>query len=206
MSINKHGILTEICAHQRPLPIRQRARRRRTPAVGRLGPLVQRVRHQVHLAGARRLEDLHPHVDLQYVTSRILFPLFRVSFLLAWEQSLPRHDNNEPILLLNKQLLTPAATVAGFCPVYSFSLFLPTIIKNMGYSANNAQLMSVPPYVFACAFTIGGSYLADRRGQRGVFLLGFQLVAILGVTLLAASENTTIQYTGTVLAAVGESS
>ncbi|XXH04465.1 hypothetical protein Hte_010881 [Hypoxylon texense] len=93
--------------------------------------------------------------------------------------------------------------MAGFCPVYSFSLFLPTIIKNMGYSANNAQLMSVPPYVFACMFTIGGSWLADRRRQRGVFLLGFQLVAILGVTLLAASENTTIQYTGTVFAAVG---
>ncbi|KAI1763072.1 MFS general substrate transporter [Hypoxylon sp. FL1150] len=93
--------------------------------------------------------------------------------------------------------------MAGFCPVYSFSLFLPTIIRNMGYSANNAQLMSVPPYVFACAFTIGGSWLADRRGRRGVFLLGFQLVAILGVALLAATENTTIQYTGTVLAAVG---
>ncbi|KAI1770424.1 MFS general substrate transporter [Hypoxylon cercidicola] len=93
--------------------------------------------------------------------------------------------------------------MAGFCPVYSFSLFMPTIIKNMGYSANNAQLMSVPPYVFACIFTIGGSRLADRCGQRGVFLLGFQLVAILGVALLAASENTTMQYTGTVLAAIG---
>ncbi len=36
--------------------------------------------------------------------------------------------------------------MAGFCPIYSFSLFLPTIIKNMGYSANNAQLMSVSIY------------------------------------------------------------
>ncbi|OTB08051.1 hypothetical protein M426DRAFT_317566 [Hypoxylon sp. CI-4A] len=93
--------------------------------------------------------------------------------------------------------------MAGFCPVYSFSLFLPTIIKNMGYSANNAQLMSVPPYVLACIFTVGASWLADHYHQRGVFLLGFQLVAILGLALLASSVNGTIQYAGTVLAAIG---
>ncbi|KAB5518090.1 major facilitator superfamily domain-containing protein [Coniochaeta sp. 2T2.1] len=75
--------------------------------------------------------------------------------------------------------------MAGFCPIYSFALFLPTIVKNMGYTANNAQLMTVPPYVGACLFTIGASYLADRVQKRGVFLLGFQLVAILGFALLA---------------------
>ncbi|KAK8021586.1 hypothetical protein PG990_006724 [Apiospora arundinis] len=64
--------------------------------------------------------------------------------------------------------------MAGFAPIYSFSLFLPTIIKGMGYSANNAQLLSVPPYVFACAATIG-----------------------------ASCGNATVQYTGTVLAAIG---
>ncbi|KAH7024886.1 high-affinity nicotinic acid transporter [Microdochium trichocladiopsis] len=93
--------------------------------------------------------------------------------------------------------------MAGFCPIYSFSLFLPTIIKNMGYSANNAQLMSVPPYVFACIFTIGASWFADRVQQRGVFLLGFQLVGILGFALLAGTANSSIQYAGTVLAAIG---
>jgi cyanate permease len=94
--------------------------------------------------------------------------------------------------------------LAGFCPIYSLSLFLPTIIKNMGYTANNAQLMSVPPYVCACCFTIGASWLADRYQQRGVFLLGFQLVAILGFGLLAGSGEPAVQYTGTVFAAIGE--
>ncbi|KAI0145656.1 high-affinity nicotinic acid transporter [Hypoxylon sp. NC0597] len=93
--------------------------------------------------------------------------------------------------------------MAGFCPVYSFSLFLPTIVKNMGYSANNAQLMTVPPYVLACVFTISASRLADRCHQRGIFLLGFQLGAILGLSLLASSANPIIQYTGTVFAAIG---
>ena len=95
--------------------------------------------------------------------------------------------------------------MAGFCPIYSFSLFLPTIIKNMGYTANNAQLMSVPPYVCACFFTIAASWLADRYRQRGAFLLGFQLVAIAGFVMLAATGNPSVQYTGTVLAAIGMS-
>ena len=35
--------------------------------------------------------------------------------------------------------------------LYAFSLFLPTIIKNMGtFSTTKAQLLSVPPYAFAC--------------------------------------------------------
>jgi cyanate permease len=94
--------------------------------------------------------------------------------------------------------------MAGFCPIYSFSLFLPTIVKNMGYTANNAQLMTVPPYVCACVFTIGASWFADRIKQRGVFLLGFQLVGIVGFSLLAGSGTASVQYTGTVLAAIGK--
>jgi len=61
----------------------------------------------------------------------------------------------------------------------------------------------VPPYVFACIFTIGGSWVADRVRQRGIFLLGFQLVAILGFSLLLGSGNSTIQYIGTIFAAIG---
>jgi MFS family permease len=93
--------------------------------------------------------------------------------------------------------------MAGFCPIYSFALFLPTIIKNMGYSANDAQLMSVPPYVCACFFTIAASWYADRVRKRGIFMLGFQLVAIAGFSMLAATGKPSVQYAGTVLAAIG---
>lgn len=93
--------------------------------------------------------------------------------------------------------------MAGFCPIYSIALFLPTIIKNMGYTANNAQLMSVPPYCFACVFTIAASWYADRVRQRGVFLMGFQLVAILGFGLLVGTSKSSAQYAGTIFAAIG---
>ncbi|KAK7923426.1 hypothetical protein PG985_007497 [Apiospora marii] len=93
--------------------------------------------------------------------------------------------------------------LAGFTPIYSFALFLPTVIKGMGYSANEAQLMSVPPYLFACVSTIGASWFADRARRRGVFLLGFQLVAVLGFGMLAGSGRAGVQYAGTVFAAIG---
>jgi hypothetical protein len=63
--------------------------------------------------------------------------------------------------------------------------------------------VSVPPYVVACVFTIVASWYADRVRQRGVFLLGFQLVAIVGFALLVSTARPKIQYTGTVFAAIG---
>jgi MFS family permease len=93
--------------------------------------------------------------------------------------------------------------MAGFCPIYSFSLFLPTIIKKMGYTANQAQLMTVPPYVAACFCTIAASWFADRVRQRGVFMLAFQVIAITGFAMLAGTSKPSVQYGGTVLAAIG---
>jgi cyanate permease len=89
-------------------------------------------------------------------------------------------------------------------PLYSLSLFLPTIVKDLGYTANSAQLMTVPPYVIACAFSIVASYYSDKLQQRAVFVLGFQLVAIIGFSLLVTSDKSPIQYAGTFFAALGK--
>jgi MFS family permease len=51
--------------------------------------------------------------------------------------------------------------------LYAFSLFLPTIIKGMGYKNTHAQLLSVPPYAVAAVMTITIGYIADRTGKRG---------------------------------------
>ncbi|KAF7945149.1 hypothetical protein EAE96_009928 [Botrytis aclada] len=96
--------------------------------------------------------------------------------------------------------------VLGFClstPVYSMSLFLPTIVKDMGYTNNAAQLMTVPPYVVACFFTIFASFFADKIKHRGCFILRFLAVGIAGSALLITSTKTPIQHTGVFLAALG---
>jgi sugar phosphate permease len=94
-------------------------------------------------------------------------------------------------------------TIGIYTPLYSVSLFLPTIVKNMGYSNETSQLMTVPPYAVACVFTIGAGYAADKMKQRGIFMFGFEIMAIIGFAMLASSGKPGIQYTGTFFAASG---
>lgn len=94
-------------------------------------------------------------------------------------------------------------TMGIYTPLYSISLFLPTIVKNLGYTNETSQLMTVPPYAVACIFTIGAGYAADKFKQRGIFMITFELVAITGFAMLVASDNPAIQYAGTFFAASG---
>ncbi|KAH0369213.1 high-affinity nicotinic acid transporter, partial [Aureobasidium melanogenum] len=94
-------------------------------------------------------------------------------------------------------------TFGIYTPLYSFSLFLPTIVKTLGYSNEKAQLMSVPPYIVACFCCITGGYFADRLRTRGVFMIGFTLTAMLGVILQVSSDNPHVKYAGVFLFACG---
>jgi hypothetical protein len=94
-------------------------------------------------------------------------------------------------------------TIGVYTPVYSFSLFLPTIVRNMGYSAERSQLMSVPPYVSGCIITIMSGYYADKLRMRGNFMMGFCGLAIVGWAMLISSGRPAIQYTGTFFACAG---
>ena len=60
-----------------------------------------------------------------------------------------------------------------------YSLFLPTIINNLGTASSPemAQLMTVPPYVVACLFCVSAGWYADKIGQRGIFMIGFMVMA-----------------------------
>ncbi|KAI5781445.1 major facilitator superfamily domain-containing protein [Geopyxis carbonaria] len=94
-------------------------------------------------------------------------------------------------------------TIGIYTPLYSFSLFLPTIVKNMGYTNNESQLMSVPPYVVACFCTITAGYLADKSGQRGLYMIFFCILSVVGFAMLISTDNPHVQYAGTFLAAAG---
>jgi hypothetical protein len=94
-------------------------------------------------------------------------------------------------------------TIGIYTPLYSMSLFMPTIVKAMGYSNETSQLMTVPPYVVACLFTIGAGYAADKAKQRGIFMLAFEALGIIGFVMLVSTSNPHVQYVGTFLAASG---
>ncbi|KAJ3506752.1 hypothetical protein NLJ89_g6693 [Agrocybe chaxingu] len=94
-------------------------------------------------------------------------------------------------------------TIGIYTPLYSISLFLPTIVRNMGYTNNDSQLMSVPPYVAGCAATIASGYFADKTQRRGVFMMFHCIVAIAGFVMLVATDQPQVQYVGTFLAVAG---
>ncbi|KAK4459420.1 major facilitator superfamily domain-containing protein [Cladorrhinum samala] len=90
-------------------------------------------------------------------------------------------------------------------PLYAFSLFLPTIIADMGWndSVIRAQLMSVPPYVAAALLTVVIGYIADRTRARGICNIAVSVVGIAGFIMLLVSENPAVKYVGTFLGALG---
>ncbi|KAI9800755.1 MAG: hypothetical protein M1833_003172 [Piccolia ochrophora] len=97
---------------------------------------------------------------------------------------------------------------AGFhtmsLPLYTLSLFLPTIIKELGYTAAQAQLLTVPPYAVAFVLTIVVAIYSERTKMRAPFIMGGSSLAIIGyIILLATSGKPGLSYFGTILAAAG---
>lgn len=110
---------------------------------------------------------------------------------------------------VRQALKDPKIYLYGLCfhtmslPVYTLSLFLPTIIKNMGFSTAQAQLLSTPPYVFAFVTTMVVAVVVERIRFRAPFIIGSSLMAIAGYVMLITSTRPGVLYAGTVIAAGG---
>ncbi|KZP18735.1 MFS general substrate transporter [Athelia psychrophila] len=87
--------------------------------------------------------------------------------------------------------------------VATISLFLPTIINGLGYSAANAQLLTVPPFAAGCICTIAVGIISDKYKLRGPFIVGGALVSLVGYIVLYNTDKPGVGYVGAVLATVG---
>jgi predicted MFS family arabinose efflux permease len=90
-------------------------------------------------------------------------------------------------------------------PLYTLSLFLPTIIAALGYTAAQAQLLTVPPYAIATCLTVIVAILSERTSRRTPFIIGSACIAIIGYIILftAHSNAPGVSYVGTIFAAAG---
>ncbi|OBT70988.1 hypothetical protein VF21_09886 [Pseudogymnoascus sp. 05NY08] len=106
--------------------------------------------------------------------------------------------------LLSPQLwFSATAYLAILAALYSFGLFLPTIIVGLGYSANDAQLWSVIPYAVAAVITVGVAILSDHLRLRGVIMLVSLPLAIIGYSVIANVTSNKVKYGMTFLMATG---
>ncbi|KAF2405535.1 MFS nicotinic acid transporter-like protein Tna1 [Trichodelitschia bisporula] len=87
--------------------------------------------------------------------------------------------------------------------LYAFSLFLPTIISELGFKSTKANLLSVPPYALAAVLTVLVGWYADRTKARGLCNIAVSFLGIIGFCMLLGSEKAGVKYAGTFLGAMG---
>ncbi|KAI9274654.1 major facilitator superfamily domain-containing protein [Phascolomyces articulosus] len=88
---------------------------------------------------------------------------------------------------------------------YCNGLFLPSIVRGFGYTALNAQLMTIPPNAIASVFAIIVATSADYTKDRGYHIISSLILAILGFALLIGLKNhgSTALYVAMTLTVIG---
>lgn len=72
----------------------------------------------------------------------------------------------------------------------SISVFLPSIVKTLGYTNAKAQLMTVPPYACAGVVMLIIAKLSDRAKMRGPFVAAVLALSGIGYTILLTVPTT----------------
>ncbi|GAA5934073.1 hypothetical protein JCM10213_008517 [Rhodosporidiobolus nylandii] len=101
-------------------------------------------------------------------------------------------------------VLAYALLFHGFAfPLYSLSLFLPTIIQQLGYASWKAQLMTVPVYALAFIGILFFAWVSHRLNQRGSMIILNGAIAIVGYVVLLATNTPGAHYAGTFISVLG---
>jgi hypothetical protein len=88
-------------------------------------------------------------------------------------------------------------------PIYSFSLFLPSIISGLGYHRVTAQLFTVPPNFLAFLSVIAFAWTSDYIKMRGPLIVVGLTCAAIGYIMQLASDQNAVKYAGTFFVAIG---
>jgi hypothetical protein len=99
--------------------------------------------------------------------------------------------------------------IYGFCCLFfllnlvstSLSYFLPIILQSgMGFSTDQAILLSAPPYFYAVIPVIISSIVGDYYQMRGLVIIFNCVCTIVGFSMLGFTSQVTVRYVGTYLA------
>lgn len=93
-------------------------------------------------------------------------------------------------------------------PNYAFKFTMPQIIRNMGFTSTNAQLLTAPPYLLGAITAVVVSALGDRFSMRSPFILGPQSLVIVAYSVLFVkaaniADNIPVCYAMVTIACMG---
>jgi MFS family permease len=118
-----------------------------------------------------------------------------------------KEDRNWDIKIAKKTLLDPLFWIYALSYFFmvnslnSFSYFSPTIVANLGFSGYTAQLLTVPPNVFALLIIIGNCLHSDYSKERIRHALAGLVLVGTGYLLLALVNNWIGRYVAVFLIA-----
>ncbi|KAI9495156.1 major facilitator superfamily domain-containing protein [Zychaea mexicana] len=89
--------------------------------------------------------------------------------------------------------------------IYSIGMFLPSIVRGMGFTSLNAQAMTVPPYILASITILINGHSAARCGERGLHVVASVLLSVVGYIMLIALQGDSLagRYVATMLITTG---
>ncbi|KAG0143676.1 hypothetical protein CROQUDRAFT_48475 [Cronartium quercuum f. sp. fusiforme G11] len=99
--------------------------------------------------------------------------------------------------------MTGLASMFSFIGIYSFSFFLPTLVKGMGHKGAHAQLFSAYPYIPASLLVIAVAFLSDKFKIRGPIILSLLPITIIGYLMAIVAEDPKIRYASVFFMAAG---
>ncbi|KAG0698169.1 major facilitator superfamily domain-containing protein [Suillus ampliporus] len=87
--------------------------------------------------------------------------------------------------------------------LYGLAYFEPSIVAGLGYTGNQAQLMSAPPFAVAFVVSMITAVISDRYGCRGFMIIFFSLCNLIGFVMFYASKSNHIRYGSLFLTVTG---
>lgn len=88
--------------------------------------------------------------------------------------------------------------------LYGYSTFLPTIIKGLGdWTTAEVQALTVPCYALGAITYLVVAYTSDRYQQRGLAVVPFCVICIIGYVILMTDVSSGVRYFGCFLVAMG---
>lgn len=97
-----------------------------------------------------------------------------------------------------KDFKTYTSIIIQFCQdtiVYGFSTFLTAILKlGLGYSAREAQYMSVPVYILAGIVFLISAFLSDKFNLRAPIFVCYNIIGAVGYIILLTVQSNGVKY------------
>ncbi|KAL3444672.1 major facilitator superfamily domain-containing protein [Aspergillus insuetus] len=85
-----------------------------------------------------------------------------------------------------RKMLIIVWTACATVPAYGFAIFLPLIVKGMGYAGVRANLMCVPPFMVGAVALTTFVYISDRFRERSLTAATAMFFSIIGYIALIA--------------------